>query len=57
MVNEEKVINRFNIQNGTYERVYNFEKQDPLNLKIVGNDIFFLERNDSGYKKLCKRSI
>lgn len=57
ILNEEKLLFKINIESGTLQKVCVLENRDPHNLKVVGNFLYFLERNESGYRKLYKMAI
>lgn len=51
------MIYRINTTSGEYEFVSSMKGKHPEMIKIVGKDIFYLERNEAGYRKLYKAQI
>ena len=50
-------IYRINTTSGEYEFVSSMKGKHPEMIKIVGKDIFYLERNEAGYRKLYKAQL
>jgi len=48
------MIYRINTTSGEYEFVSSMKGKHPEMIKIVGKDIFYLERNEAGYRKLYR---
>lgn len=45
---------KVNTDSGNKTKISDFEGVNPTKLKVVGNEIYFLDRNDAGYNKLFK---
>lgn len=49
-----QTIYRINTKSGAFEFVSSMKGKQHEMIKIVGNDIFYLERNEAGFRKLYK---
>lgn len=48
------MIYRINTTSGAFELLCSLKDKRPENIKVVGNDVFYLERNEAGYRKLYR---
>jgi len=56
-VNDQLNIYKINLEDGSLKNVGNLNGIESENIKVIGNDVFYLARNNAGYRKLYKLSI
>jgi hypothetical protein len=54
---KEKSIYLVNNSDDRIELIAKIDGQEPTKIKIVGNQIYFLQRNDAGFNKLFKMNL
>jgi hypothetical protein len=55
--NNEKSIFSVNKSDNKIELIAKIGGQDPTKIKVIGNEIYFLQRNNSGFNKLIKMNF
>jgi hypothetical protein len=48
----DKVLYKIDVSRGELESVCIFNGANPQNIKVIGNKVYFLSREESGYNKL-----